>query len=555
MKPILFVLDDERDAAERLGHDLERRYGADYDVAIVTTPSEGLAKLNELNRTGAQVALIIADQWMPEMLGTEFLVKAHEIHPDAGRLLVIDVGDVSAEGAIVRALTLNQLDFYFGKPWASPEEELYPVTGEALHVWALKNLPRYEKLRLVAPRESVAAREMRDLAERNSVATGFYPLESAEGRALLDRYAPEADRFPVLILYDERVLIDPPNTEVARALGAATEPEDKLYDITIVGAGPAGLAAGVYAASEGLSAAVIEPWVVGGQASMSSMIRNYLGFPWGIGGSDLMERAERQATGFGANFVIARDAIGLRAQGEDRVVTLSHRKEITSRTIVISTGVSYRRLDVPGLDSFIGAGVFYGATLSEARALGGLPVHILGGGNSAGQAAVQLAKAGAQVTILVRGDSLTKRMSNYLVREIEADGRIRVRLNTRIAGAVGNQRLEGLLLHDSAEDKTEEVPAAALYIFIGAAPRTDWVHQQIACDEPGFILTGRDIMRASTSATGEGSGRQPLLLETSMPGVFAAGDVRHGSAKRVAAAVGEGSTAVLLIQQYLNDHR
>jgi thioredoxin reductase (NADPH) len=552
VKPILFVLDDDHAAAIRLGRDLERRYGADYDLSIVTTPSEGLARLNELSDQDAQVALILADQWMPEMMGTEFLVKAHEIHPDAGRLLVIDVGDVSAEGPIVRALTLNQLDFYFGKPWASPEEELYPVTGEALHVWALKNLPRYEKVRFVAPAASAAVRELRDLMERNSVATGFYPLESAEGRALLDRYAPEADRFPVLILYDGRVLIDPADTEIARAMGAVTEPEDKHYDITIVGAGPAGLAAGVYAASEGLSAAVIEPWVVGGQASMSSMIRNYLGFPWGVGGSDLMERAERQAVGFGANFVIARDAIGLRAEGEDRVVTLSHQKEITSRTIVISTGVSYRRLDVPGLDDFLGAGVFYGATLSEARALAGLPVHILGGGNSAGQAAVQLAKTGAQVSMLVRGGSLTKRMSNYLVREIEADGRIRVRLNTRITGAVGNQRLQGLMLHDSAEDRIEEVPAAALYIFIGAEPRSEWLRPQIACDERGFILTGRDIMRASTS--GSSADRQPLLLETSMGGVFAAGDVRHGSAKRVAAAVGEGSTAVLLIQQYLNDH-
>ncbi len=555
MKPVFLILDDDTAAAERLGRDLERRYGADYDVAIVTTPSEGLAQLTESNSKGAQVALIIADQWMPEMTGTEFLVKAHEIHPDAGRLLVIDVGDVSAAAPIVRALTLNQLDFYFGKPWASPEEELYPVTGEALHVWAQKNLPRYEKVKLVAPEASAWAHEMRDLLERNSVATGFYPLESAEARALLDRHAPGADRFPVLILYDGRVLVDPASIEVARAMGAPTDAEDKLYDITIVGAGPAGLAAAVYAASEGFQTAVIEPWIVGGQASMSSMIRNYLGFPWGIGGSDLMERAMRQATGFGAGFVIARDAIGLRPEGPNRVVTLSHKKEVVSRTVVISTGVSYRRLDVPGLDSFIGAGVFYGATLSEARALGGLPVHIMGGGNSAGQAAVQLAKAGAQVSILVRGDSLTKRMSNYLVKEIEADVRIHVRLNTQITGAVGNQRLEGLILHDSTEGKTEEVLAAALFIFIGAEPRSEWLRPQIVCDEKGFIVTGRDIVGGSGSTSREDGGRQPLLFETSMPGVFAAGDVRHGSAKRVAAAVGEGSTAVLLIQQYLEELR
>jgi thioredoxin reductase (NADPH) len=284
---------------------------------------------------------------------------------------------------------------------------------------------------------------------------------------------------------------------------------------------------------------------------MSSMIRNYLGYPWGIEGRDLMERAERQAVGFGAGFVTARKAVGLRAEGQDRVLTLSHQREVRSRTIVISTGVSYRRLEVPGLDSFIGAGVVYGATFSETRALEGLPVHVLGGGNSAGQAAVQLANSGANVSMLLRSDSLAKRMSNYLVRQIELDQRILVRLNTRIAGAVGNQRLEGLLLHDSVEDRTEEVPAAALFIFIGAEPHSEWLRPQIVCDDRGFILTGRDIDSGSASAYGPA--RQPLLLETSMPGVFAAGDVRYGSAKRVAAAVGEGATAVLLVNQYLDD--
>src|SRR5918999_2544696 len=284
MKPILFVLDDEQDAASRLGRCLERRYGADYDVTTATSAIEALSRLRKLSDEGAPVALILADQWMPEITGIDFLVKANDLHPDAGRLLVIDVGDVSAEASIVRALTLNQLDFYFGKPWASPEEELYPVTGEALRVWALQNLPRYEVVKLVAPAASAPARKMRDLLEGNSVATGFYPLESEAGRALIERYAPGADRFPVMVLWDERVLIDPAPRELAEAMGVSTEPEAELYDIAIVGAGPAGLAAAVYAASEGLRTAVIEPWVVGGQASMSSMIRNYLGYPWGIEG-------------------------------------------------------------------------------------------------------------------------------------------------------------------------------------------------------------------------------------------------------------------------------
>jgi thioredoxin reductase (NADPH) len=551
MKPLLFLVDDDPQAVDRLRHDLERRYGADYDVAAATSPVDGLTQLRELHGRAAQVALLIADQWMPEMTGIEFLVKAHEVHPDARRLLVIDVGDVTAETPIVRALTLNQLDFYFGKPWASPEEELYPVTGEALRVWAKRNLPRYEKVRLVAPRSSARAHEIKNILERNAIASGFYPVDTAEGRALLDRHAPGTDRFPIVVLYDGRVLIDPAQDELAETMGAPTNPEQIVYDVAIVGAGPAGLSAAVYAASEGLRTTAIEPSVIGGQASMSSMIRNYFGFPWGIGGSDLTERAGRQATGFGTRFVIARSATRLRAEGAERILTLSNQKEVTSRTIVISTGVSYRQLEVPGIDSLIGAGVFYGATLSEAHALEGSDVFVLGGGNSAGQAAVHLGSAGARVTILIRGDSLARSMSDYLVREIAAHSRVEVRLNTQVAGVIGNQQLEGLILRCATEKATEEVPAAALFIFIGAEPRSDWLSFSVACDDRGFILTGRDLFSNQTLRWP--LERQPYLLETSMPGVFAAGDVRHGSAKRVAAAVGEGSTAILLIRQYLSE--
>jgi thioredoxin reductase (NADPH) len=551
VKPLLFIVDDDARAVERLRHVLERRYGADYDVQAVTSAADGLTHLRELNGTATQVALLIADQWMTDMTGIDFLSRAHEIHPDARRLLVIDVGDVSAEDSIVKALTLNQLDFYFGKPWASPEEELYPVTGEALRVWAKRNLPRYEKVRLVAPRTSARAHEIRNVLEGNSVALGFYPVDSAEGRALLDKHAPGTDRFPVLVLYDGRVLIDPADAELAESMGAATNPEPIVNDVAIVGAGPAGLAAAVYAASEGLRTTAIEPWVTGGQASMSSMIRNYFGFPWGIGGSDLTERASRQATGFGTRFVISRSATHLRTEGTERVLTLSNQREVRSRTVVISTGVSYRQLNVPGIDSLIGAGVFYGATLSEAHALQGSDVYILGGGNSAGQAAVHLASAGARVTILIRGESLAKSMSDYLMREIAAHSRIEVRLNTQVAGVIGNQQLEGLVLRDTSERATEEVRAAALFIFIGAEPRSNWLRSSVACDDRGFILTGRDLFGEQTLRWP--LERQPYLLETSMPGVFAAGDVRHGSAKRVAAAVGEGSTAILLIGQYLNE--
>jgi thioredoxin reductase (NADPH) len=344
-------------------------------------------------------------------------------------------------------------------------------------------------------------------------------------------------------------LIDPADDEVARAMGAETEPDDSLYDVTIVGAGPAGLAAAVYAASEGFHTSVIEPQVVGGQASMSSMIRNYFGFPWGIGGSDLTERGETQATGFGARFVLSRTATGLREDDGKRVVTLSNGMEVTSRTVVISTGVAYHQLDVPGIAPLVGAGVFYGASFADAESLGGVDVYVLGGGNSAGQAALHLARMGARVTILIRGDSLTKRMSGYLVKEIEGDDRIRVRLNTQVSSVLGHQQLEGLVLDDSSTSTTEEVPAAALYVLIGAAPRTQWLSPKLARDDYGFLLTGPDLLRVSES--GWPLERPPLLFETSVPGVFAAGDVRHGSGKRVAAAVGEGSTAVLIVRDYL----
>lgn len=407
---------------------------------------------------------------MPDVTGTEFLVQAHEIAPKAQRLLMIDVGDVGARGPIVRALTLNQLDYYFGKPWASPEEELYPVTGEALRMWAKGNLPRYEKLSIIAPHDHVRAHKIRDVAERNGVATGFYPSDSTEGRALLDEHALGTDRFPVLVLYDGRVLVDPADDEIARAMGAETEPDDSLYDVTIVGAGPAGLAAALYAASEGLHTAVIEADVVGGQASMSSMNATTSASLWSIGGSELTERGEAQATGFGARFIISRTATDLRAEGDNRVVTLSNGKEVTSRTVVISTGVAYRQLDVPGIAPLVGAGVFNGASFADAQSLSGVDVFILGGGNSAGQAALHLARMGARVTILVRADSLAKRMSGYLVNEIEGDVRVRIRLNTQVSKALGQERLEGLVLRDSATSTTQDVPAAALYVLIGAAP-------------------------------------------------------------------------------------
>ena len=464
---------------------------------------------------------------------------------------MIAVGDVSAADELNQALTLNQVDSYFGQPWASPEEELYPVIGEAVRIWALQHQPRYDKALIVDTTDGTRGAQLRRWLERNTVNARLLDADSDEGRALLAEHR-TAGRLPVAVLYDGTVLIDPRDDELAEALGARTHPAHDRYDVVIVGAGPAGLAAAVYAGSEGLRALVVEHDAVGGQAGTSSKIRNYLGFPWGINGGELAERASRQAGQLGTEYLVARSATGLRAAGTDRIVTLSSGDEVTATAVVIAGGVTYRRLGVAAVDALIGAGVFYGAAVSEAQSMGGLNVFVLGGGNSAGQAAAHLANGGANVTVLVRGASLAPSMSDYLVREINASPNITVRFTTEIVDAGTAGRLDHLVLRDRADNTTTTIPADALFIFIGARPHTNWLDGVLALDDNGYLLTGPDLQMtdpASWPLT-----RAPAWLETSVPDVFAAGDIRHGSIKRVAAAVGEGSTAAMLVREHLNRH-
>lgn len=551
MSPIILAVDVDPDTLPVIERDLSHRYGADYRVLAEGSAGAALGTLAGAAARGEEVALLLATQWMQEMTGIEFLTRAHELHPGAKRVLVIDVGDTSAEQPITRALTLNQLDYYVGKPWATPEEEFYPVTGEALREWAKAHLPRYEKVRIVGDRRSPEVHLMLTTLERNGVTPGLYPVDTPEGQALIAQYGLSEDTLPACVLYDGRVFLAPSPRELAAVMGAITVPAPGLYDVAIIGLGPAGLAAALYAASEGLKTVALEPEAFGGQAGTAPMIHNYLGFPWGVSGQELARKAERQAVRFGASLVYGEPAINVRAEGKERIVTLADGNEVVSRAIVIATGVTYRRLDAPGIDRLVGAGVFYGATVADAQALRGEHVYIVGAGNSAGEAALHLADYSGHVTLVVRGSTLSRTMSHYLIEDIESRPNITVRLQTEVVEGIGKHYLERLALRHRVTAATESVPAAGLFLLIGAEPHTGWLPPSIARDERGYILTGRDVPREGHASPALTVQRLPALLETSLPGVFAAGDVRHRSLKRVAAAVGEGSTAIHMVHEYL----
>ncbi len=554
MKATILVVDCDERSLEILQRDMARRYGADYDVLSASSPQVAVRLQERLARENRIVALAIAYQWMPEMTGIDLLSQSREYHPGAMRALMIDVGDLRAEQPIIRALTLNHIDYYFGKPWASPEEELYPTTGEALRVWSSTHLPRLEKIKFIGePRSPLISSLVRG-AELNNVATGVYPPDSPGSTAIMREHGLTHDDLPAAVLYDGRIIRDLSVMTVARALGGRDlPPQDSPYDVTIVGAGPAGLAAAVYAAAEGLRVLVLESLAVGGQAGTSAMIRNYLGFPWGISGRDLAERASRQVQQFGAYVAFTVPVASLRSDDRENIVVLADGREVHSRTVAIATGVSYRELEAPGVDRLVGSGVFYGAGISEARALGAVNVCVVGAGNSAGQLAIYLSKVGASVTLLVRGPLLAKSLSDYLVKEIEANERVRVLLNSEVAEAMGEHTLEAVTIIDRSTGKTQEVATEALFVMIGAQPHTDWLEPSVARDKRGFVLTGTDLWADESGRERWPLARPPLLLETSMPGVFAAGDVRHGSIKRVAGAVGEGAASILLISRYLGE--
>jgi thioredoxin reductase (NADPH) len=555
-RPALLVVYGDPDMLAALEGDLGRRFGADYQIITAATPAAGLDTLGRLRQAGEQVALLLADQWLAGMTGVEFLSQAHQLHPAAKRVLFITYGDAVAGTAGLQAMALGQLDHYLNAPWGPPELQLYPTVGKALSQWARSTSsfgPRPELVRIVGPRWSPRSHQLRDLMARNSITHGFYDADSDDGRRLLAQAGVEASGSPVMLLFDGQVLVDPPNDRLARALGVQTQPTLDRYDVAVVGAGPAGLAAATYAASEGLRTLLLEREAVGGQAGTTSLIRNYLGFPRGISGAELAARATEQAVVFGAELVYAQPATGLQPAGTDRVLTLADGGRAVSRTVVVATGVSYRRLPVPGLDELLGAGVFYGAAVTEAKAMRGQRVAVVGGANSAGQAAVHLARHAERVTLLVRGRSLAEGMSSYLVEELRRAGNITVRLRTEVTEVHGAGRLEAITVRDGTTGATETLPAAALFILIGAEPHTDWLAAALPRDERGFLLTGRDLARDGKLPADWPLDRPPLLLETGLPGAFAAGDVRHGSVKRVASAVGEGAIAIQLVHEYLRE--
>jgi len=451
-------------------------------------------------------------------------------------------------------MSLGQIDYYLYNPWRPLERILYLAVSEFLAAWEKSREPTAVAFRIVGAELSRRSHELRDVLTRSGVPYWFFDQNSSEGRALLSDIGLDGSRLPVVVHFDGTHLIEPSYPDIVAKLGLPTRPHVTTCDVAIIGAGPAGLAAAVYAASEGLSTLVLEPAVPGGQAGTSSLIRNYLGFPRGLSGDDLTNRALEQAWLFGSHLVVSQSATRLTARGSARVVQTSDGSEVTAHTIILATGVTWRRLGLPTLEALVGAGVFYGAAASEARAMSDQNVFVVGGGNSAGQAAIHLAKYAARVTMVVRGEDLASSMSDYLVTEISKTPNIDVRLRTEVVGGGGHTHLENLVLRNRDSDASEVTPAAALFLMIGAEPRTEWLGDNIRRDDHGFILTGRDLYETQAVPGGQAIERPPLLLETSLPGVFAAGDVRHGSTKRVASAVGEGAVAIQLVHEYLREH-
>jgi thioredoxin reductase (NADPH) len=547
-RSVILSVDDDPGVSRAVARDLRRRYGERYRVVRAESAASGLDALRQMKLRGDLVAVILADYRMPGQDGIEFLEQAMDIYPGARRVLLTAYADT---GAAIDAINVVDLDHYLLKPWDPPEEKLYPVVDALLDAWLESDHRPVPETKVVGHRWSARSAEVREFLARNLVPYRWYASDEPEGRRLLEAAGADGLALPVVITPDGEPLVEPTDAELAERVGLATTPSKDFYDLIVIGGGPAGLGAAVYGASEGLRTVLIERTSTGGQAGQSSRIENYLGFPDGLSGAQLTDRARRQATKFGAEVLTARDVVGLEVRGSARRVTFADGTFIDAHTVILATGVSYRQLGVPGLGELTGRGVYYGSALTEASACAGQDVYVVGGANSAGQAALYLSRHAKSVTLLVRGPSLEKSMSYYLVKRITDDPSISVRTCTEIVGASGEDHLQRLTLRDTARGSTETVDAQWLYLFIGAEPLTDWLDDVVVRDPKGFVVAGPDLSPLGERPRGWTLDRMPYHLETSVPGVFVAGDARAESAKRVASAVGEGAMAVMLVHRYL----
>jgi thioredoxin reductase (NADPH) len=548
-KPVIWTIDDDPDVLRAVERDLRRHYGDRYKVISADSGASALESTKQLKLRNEPVALFLVDQRMPRMSGVEFLEKAIELFPDAKRALLTAYADTDAA---IRAINNVHIDHYLMKPWDPPEERLYGVVDDMLDDWQACYHPAFQGVRVVGNQWSHHSSEIRDFLGRNFVPHQWLNVETDEaGKQLLATTGIAAASLPVVVFPDGSSLGDPPIAEVARKLGLKTKAEFPFYDLVVVGAGPTGLAASVYGAADGLHTLLIEREAPGGQAGRSSRIENYLGFPMGLSGNDLARRAVAQARRFGVEILAPQEVCGIRIEGPSRVLKLSDGAEVGCRALLIATGIAFRQLEVQGLDRLNGSGVFYYAPMSEAFSYRDGNVYIVGGANSAGQAAMYFSKFARQVTMLVRGNALSDSMSQYLENQIAATKNIEVKLNSNVVAVEGENHCERITIRNSKTQATETVPANALLIYAGAVPRTDWLAGVVERDSQGYLISGQHLMLEGKRPTGWTADRDPFYLETSVPGIFVAGDVRHRSAKGVTSGVGEGAMAVKLVHQYL----